>query len=87
MGSVPICCTAPGPTTAERFFIDDDLVEMFSDPKWTNVNKVFMIEGCFSGGFWGGGDEGDLEKLSKTVLLASSQENQYSYFLPSNVPY
>jgi len=61
---------------------DDWLREMFFDPKWEQVNKLFLIDSCFAGGFWGTtgtGDSGDLATLSKAALIASSLEGDFSY--------
>lgn len=39
-------------------------------------DKLAIFASCFSGGMWGGNDEGDLEKLSNIAVYASSTELQ-----------
>ena len=39
-------------------------------------DKLAVFANCFSGGMWGGNDEGDLEKLSRIAVYASSTELQ-----------
>ncbi|MEW6253757.1 MAG: PEP-CTERM sorting domain-containing protein [Planctomycetota bacterium] len=39
---------------------------------------LFIMDTCYAGGYWGGGDEGDLEKLASVGLIASARENQKS---------
>ena len=51
------------------------------DPNWDAVEKLFVIDSCYSGGFWGStayGDSGDLATLPKTALLASAMEEERS---------
>jgi len=61
---------------------DDDFSALFLDSKWQDVNKLFIIDCCFSGGFFGKtdlGDTGDLAGVSKTALIASASEGKFSY--------
>ena len=56
---------------------DDTLTGLFkgnsaSGVPWNDIHKTFIIDSCFSGGFWGGDDndgEGDLESLPLTRSL------------------
>ena len=61
---------------------DDSLYQLFSQPKWTGVRKIFLLDSCHSGGFLGTagvGDIGDLEKLSNFALFASATEATDAY--------
>ncbi|MBS3917517.1 MAG: caspase family protein [Deltaproteobacteria bacterium] len=67
--------------SGERIY-DDELAEWFNTDQWKNVKKTFILDSCFSGGFWGGNDTnsfGDLERLSDVRLLAASDENQVAF--------
>ncbi|QDU59116.1 caspase family protein [Aeoliella mucimassa] len=70
---------------------DDALTEYFTrDPIWAQVDKVFMLDACHSGGFWtsredaialNGHEDGstgptDLATLPRTALLAAAPEYQ-----------
>jgi hypothetical protein len=44
----------------------------------SNAEKVVILDACYSGGFWNGSDEGDLEKIQGTALLASEPEDKQS---------
>ncbi len=60
---------------------DDMLHSLFSSSKWDQVNKLFIIDTCFSGGFWGStdmGDSGDLATLPKSALIAAAAEEDVS---------
>jgi len=73
-----------------NFITDDDLTRAFmkddgngnwvEDEHWANVNKLFIIDACFSGGFWGNtaGDDGDLNRLSNVALIAAAPEYLYA---------
>lgn len=68
------------PSTGEGFYISDDELTMLfkSDPKWEGVKKIFMIDACYAGGFWGDGsssDAGDLNQLDNAVLFAAASED------------
>ena len=62
-------------------FVDDDLTAWFLDgsrkDKWAGVNKMFILDSCFSGGFWNGENQ-DLNSLPKVALLAATGELQYA---------
>jgi hypothetical protein len=58
---------------------DDALAEFFKVQPWQDVKKTFVIDSCFSGGFWGGDDldeTGDLERLNNVRFIASSGEDE-----------
>jgi hypothetical protein len=62
---------------------DDDLTNLFDNEKWQNVNKLFLISACHSGGFVGDdltSDTGDLENLDHVAVLASSTEEGTSFY-------
>lgn len=54
---------------------DDDLTDYFlTNPMWNKINKHLFFDFCFSGGFWGGNDKGDLDKLDKITFVAATPE-------------
>ncbi len=57
---------------------DDQLTSWFDTPEWDQVNKLFILDSCSSGGFMGGNDdkpgESDLLGLPKTAVLAAATE-------------
>lgn len=63
---------------------DDNLTTILKN--LTGVNKWVFLDSCHSGGFWGPGDiletldAGDLNRVSKTALLASSSEEGLAYY-------
>lgn len=61
---------------------DDGLLSLFSGQDWASVNKLFIVDACFSGGFWGStatGDSGDLTSLSRSALIAAAQEADFGW--------
>lgn len=56
---------------------DDDIANAFLNFPASAI-KIVVLDCCFSGGFWGGCDEGDLEKVSNISLGASVPEDWYS---------
>ena len=65
-----------------HFYKDDDLHAKFSSPEWDQINKLFIIDSCMAGGFWGTtqfGDSGDLATLPKSAIIAASTEAEFSY--------
>ncbi|MEE9129889.1 MAG: hypothetical protein V3T84_07700 [Phycisphaerales bacterium] len=64
---------------------DDALHAKFNTSSWNQVNKLFIIDACFAGGFWGSsvfGDSGDFATLPKSALIAASIEQKFSYSWP-----
>ncbi len=58
---------------------DDDLTKMLLP--YNDINKWVIIDACYSGGFWGNGEEydnsgGDLDSLDKIEFLSSTSEAQ-----------
>lgn len=57
--------------------LDDELTAYFLDPtrrdSWRDVNKLFILDSCHSGGFWDG-EDADLSSLDHVALLAAAQE-------------
>jgi hypothetical protein len=70
----------------ENGITDDWLFTQLSDPEFADVKKLFLIDACFSGGFWGQPDNdldvGDLDKLQNAGLIASASENGLSMAIP-----
>jgi len=63
------------------FVTDDEMRAVFNafDP---GVFKLFIDVSCFSGGMWNGNDlggGGDLEQGTRTILMSSSRENQFTF--------
>ncbi|MBE3063550.1 MAG: PEP-CTERM sorting domain-containing protein, partial [Spirochaetes bacterium] len=70
---------------------DDILTAWLSaDPKMTSVRKLVVLDGCFSGGFWGRqgneDDEGDLDKLDNVGFLAACAEDGLASTFLSWIP-
>jgi probable HAF family extracellular repeat protein len=60
---------------------DDDFSNLFVGLPWSNINKLFIIDTCFAGGFWGDttyGDSGDLARLTKVALVPASSEADFA---------
>ena len=57
--------------------LDDELTAYFLDPTrrdtWRDVNKLFILDSCHAGGFWGG-EDADLSSLEHVALLAAASE-------------
>ena len=56
---------------------DDEMRDLFVDPVWNQVNKLFLIDSCYSGGFIGNtasGDSGDLTNLPRSAVVAACPE-------------
>jgi hypothetical protein len=61
---------------------DDELRAAFNNATWNAVSKLFIMDVCYAGGYWGStvnGDTGDLATLPKTALLAASHEEKVSW--------
>lgn len=76
-----------GANNRQHRMTDDEFSALFKTPKWNQVDKLFIIESCFSGGFWGNPevnkeDSGDLSQLPRTALIAASQEGSLAYRTP-----
>ena len=64
---------------------DDELYAWLAENApdgWDDVNKLFIVGSCHSGGFWGGHDMGDLDRLTKAALLSSAAEDTNSFYDP-----
>lgn len=58
---------------------DDDLCSCFNRSNFNrSATKIVILDSCYSGGFWNGTDEGDLEKISNIAVLASAPEDKMS---------
>jgi len=65
---------------APQNMTDDDFSLMFADETWEQVDKLFVVDTSFSGGFFGAqtyGDSGDLAGLSKAALIAAAAEGNF----------
>jgi len=65
----------------QSYISDDGFAALFDDPKWDSVNKLFIIDSCYSGGFAGHtdqGDSGDLSSLPRFALIAASDEADFA---------
>jgi hypothetical protein len=66
---------------------DDELRTVFAGPEWAAIDKLFVLDFCFSGGFWGdtgAGDSGDLATLPRSALLAASSEADFAWSIGSS---
>lgn len=71
-------------TQDKQTLTDDELSGLFQQRKWDGVSKLFLIDACMSGGFWGSdelGDTGDLNApgIEKAALIAAADEGRFSY--------
>ncbi|MBL8763472.1 MAG: hypothetical protein JNM07_04300 [Phycisphaerae bacterium] len=63
---------------------DDQFADYFADPSkpvWSQVDKLFVLNQCYSGGFWNGGPAdttGDLSRLGRVALLAGATESGFA---------
>jgi len=57
--------------------LDDELA---GDNRFGGIgcDKMIIFHSCYSGGMWGGNDDGDLEKLDDIAVFTTSAENQTS---------
>jgi hypothetical protein len=65
-----------------RYMSDDEFSALFDNSTWSDVNKLFIIDTCYSGGHWGSivlGDTGDLSRLSKSALIACAAEGDFGW--------
>lgn len=60
---------------------ETDLLLLFNGPEWDEINKMFLLDACWAGGFWphGNGQVG-LSSLPRCGVIASAPENHYMYF-------
>jgi hypothetical protein len=59
---------------------DDELAQAIRGGKWDEVYKVFLIDACYSGGFWDGGDGKDLSSLPRSAMIASATESDIALY-------
>jgi hypothetical protein len=64
---------------SEMHMSDDEFSALFrDDPAWDGVKKLFIIDTCFAGGFYGsdnGSDTGDLSTVNNVAVIAASRES------------
>ena len=66
-----------GVVPGDNSLSDNELTTVLAP--YTYLQKYVMLDACYSGGFWGNynhKDEGDLEKVAHTGLLAAAPENR-----------
>lgn len=63
------------------FISDEYLPRLFRNAKWEKVNKVFILDACYAGGFVGTSfwDSGDLETLQNFCLMAGASETSETF--------
>jgi hypothetical protein len=75
------------PTTSPKCFTDNNLTASLNQSSanppdnYPNVDKIAVLDCCYSGGFWNGSDlggGGDLETIHRIALLASTNETAQS---------
>lgn len=75
---------ALGKSGAEWYISDDDFVNLFrgkanDNTLWSDINKLYIIGACYSGGFW----DHDLENLDdKCAFVSAATEAQYGQANP-----
>ena len=70
---------------ASDFLSDDALTSWMSRAEFAEVNKIVILPGCYTGGFWGGGDQGDLDRVDRTALIAGAPEEKISFWAPEQL--
>jgi hypothetical protein len=69
--AVPSNCEIDAPTFAN----------LFNNSDWEGVNKLFIIDSCYAGGFWAGpGGPSYLAGLDHSAIIAAASENYESYY-------
>jgi hypothetical protein len=59
---------------------DDIFAAYFSTPPWTSVDKLFIVDSCYAGGFW----TGALDQIPRSAFIGASAERDFSYAGPNN---
>lgn len=66
-----------------RRITDDDFAAFFANDSWNGIDKLFILDACYSGGFWNTdtsrGDSGDFTSLQRSALFAAATESNYSW--------
>ena len=59
---------------------------IFSTSKWADVNKLFVMDTCFSAGFWQSADlkNSYLSAIPHSAIIASAPEDSFCYTLVSD---
>ena len=71
-----------------NLLINDNELTSLLKP-YSGINKMVLIDSCHSGGFWGNNnsqDSGDLEKISRTAMVASASETGDSNYDKDGLP-
>ena len=79
-GDERLALSSPNPSDRMS---DDYFSSLFLDPVWEQVDKLFIMDTCLAGGYWGqigGLDSGDLARLSRCGILYASPETHPSYY-------
>ena len=66
------------------FISDDEFRLLFADDRWSSIDKTFILDACYTGGFigdptspeWADEKQGDLNKLNDFRLFAAAPENE-----------
>jgi PKD domain len=56
------------------------LADIFKDPRWDGIYKLFIVDSCFAQGLWSDGNGGGLATLPRTALVASSSAGSFSWY-------
>ena len=68
-------------TFDDGLITDDTLAEVFAGPRFSDVDKLFVLDACFAGGFWQNdpsATDRDLASLPRTALFAGASEEDYA---------
>jgi hypothetical protein len=73
---------------AGSILLDDELTDWFNLKEWNDINKLVILDACYSGGFWGPllNAEGDLHRLPKIALVAAASDGKYAYSIDGTEP-
>ena len=68
---------------------DDELFSLLHQEKWDHVQKLILVDSCYSGGLWNqepyGNDEGDLERLKNIAVATSVPETKLAGYFPTGM--
>ncbi len=67
---------------SQNVMTDDQFSQLFVGGTWPEVNKLFIMDTCFSGGHIGSteyGDTGDLSRLNRTGVITAAEEGNFGW--------
>lgn len=84
-------------TARDEYILFDDTTnpgQGLIDDSWAVIRNgvpranhiLYFIDACYGGGMWGGGDEGDLNRVGSSAFIASTGENQTAPLFSSQTP-